>query len=78
MSKERKVIELNPPSYKGNHERIISQGHECEYCHGNGWFWGRDANWEGVKVTCPVCLGDKQMKAIVEITWLPNGSKIIK
>lgn len=78
MSKERRVLELVAPSCQVTHEKIVSQGHECGYCHGNGYFWGRDANWESVKVPCPICQGKKEMKAIIEITWLPNNEKTTK
>lgn len=29
------------------HELIVSEDHECPYCHGNGWLWGRGKDWEG-------------------------------
>lgn len=73
MSSEQRTISLFPPTLKGRaHELIVSEDHECPYCHGNGWLWGRGKDWEGVKVTCPVCQGVGRMKAIVEITWLPD------
>lgn len=78
MSKERRVLELVPPSCQITHETVICHGHECGYCHGNGYFWGRDANWESVKVPCPICQGKKEMKAIIEITWLPDNEKTTK
>ena len=33
------MVELQPLRHSSN-ETLVSVGHLCEYCQGNGWFWG--------------------------------------
>ena len=39
---------------------------------GNGWFWGVDDYGERIKQDCPVCKGNKRLKAVVTIAWQPD------
>ena len=72
MSRIKKQLEICPPAYmcKGpNRENFVSTGHKCGYCKGNGWFWGVDDYGERVKQDCPVCKGNKRLKAVVTVEW---------
>ena len=74
MSRILKQLELVTPSFmsKGrNREMLVSPGHKCGYCQGNGWFWGEEHH-ESVKVNCPVCGGSGQLDAIVTVDWKPT------
>ena len=42
MSKVDRMIELKPLSHGDTRETLVSVGHRCEYCQGNGYFWGVD------------------------------------
>ena len=45
MSKIEKQLDICPPAYMGkgmNRENFVSTGHKCDYCKGNGWFWGTE------------------------------------
>ena len=70
MSKQIKLVELVSPSYKQGKEQVVSKGHTCGYCHGNGWFWGVDEFRDRVKNTCPLCEGSGM---IVTIEWKPSN-----
>lgn len=50
MSKVDRMIELKPMRHD-SHETLVSVGHRCEYCQGNGWYWGTDDFGKGIKVT---------------------------
>lgn len=71
MSKNQQIIMISPPKFlkERNSERIISQGHVCSYCQGNGYFWKEDSYGEPVKDPCPVCKGNKKLKAVINIRW---------
>lgn len=72
MSKQVKLVELVPPSYKNNKELVVSKEHTCGYCHGNGWFWGRDESGDSVKNPCPICEGSGMVDAVITIDWKPS------
>lgn len=74
MSRKLKYVELCPPGYmrtgRPNKEVLVSNGHVCNYCQGNGWFWGDDENThERIKKDCPVCGGSGQLDAVVTVEW---------
>lgn len=71
MSKVDRMIELKPMRHD-SHETLVSVGHRCEYCQGNGWYWGTDDFGKGFKVTCPKCNGKGELDAIINITWKPT------
>lgn len=73
MSKQIKLVELVSPNYKQGKELVVSKGHTCGYCHGNGWFWGIDEFRDRVKNTCPLCEGSGMLDAIVTIEWKPSN-----
>lgn len=75
MSKIKETIELN-----ANHgyvrgardEQLVSRGHACPVCHGNGFHWGEDpdpCSHERLKVPCSVCNGTGTVDAVVTIHW---------
>lgn len=74
MSKKYPMLLINPPLFPKEHptEREEFNGITCSHCHGNGWFWGRDDFNERVKVTCPVCKGNKKLKAVVTVQWVAD------
>lgn len=69
MSKIVRQIELRPPSVKTTEERIVSKGHNCEYCHGNGYFVGCNYKGQSEKEFCPICGGSGKVDAVVTIKW---------
>lgn len=69
MSKEKRIIEIAPPRGHMTSEHLISKGHSCGYCYGNGFFWGEDDYGKSVKHPCPVCNGSKEVDAVINIRW---------
>lgn len=68
MSSKNQMIFLEPPLYGGLEEHIVSRGHTCRYCYGEGGFGGdpcRGEEW----TPCPVCKGSGKMEAEVTIKW---------
>lgn len=72
MSQMRRMAELKPPTHGMKEETLVSVGHRCEYCQGNGWFWGMDEFGQGVKKRCPVCEGKGELDAVITIKWQPT------
>lgn len=74
MSKTTRTIELRHPDHyrPGSKETLVSRGHLCNYCSGNGFFWGSDQYGHRTKCECPVCKGSGEVDAIVTIEWKPN------
>ncbi len=52
-------------------EIIISNGHLCGYCRGNGFFWDEQQR-DRVKKDCPVCNGRGKLDAVITIEWKPS------
>lgn len=71
MSKIDRMLELIPPRTKTASERLVSKGHLCGYCQGNGFFW-TDRFGESVKTPCPICRGKKAVDAVVTIEWIAS------
>nr|DAQ85988.1 MAG TPA: DnaJ-like protein [Caudoviricetes sp.] len=69
MSKIARRIELRPPSVKTTEERIVSKGHDCEYCQGNGYFVGYNRAGQSENDPCPICGGSGKVDAVVTIEW---------
>lgn len=69
MSKQQHALLIQPPLFPKECpvERVEFGGFPCSYCHGNGWFWGVDDYGERIKQDCPVCKGNKRLKAVVTI-----------
>lgn len=81
MSKIKAKVELEPPfrmNREKNREVMVSTGHKCSYCQGNGWTWkaGIHLPGEAERETCPVCNGKGQLDAVVTIDWLPTGKEV--
>lgn len=72
MSKVDRMIELKPLSHGDTRETLGSVGHRCEYCQGNGYFWGVDELGKNVKKPCPICKGKQELDAIINVTWKPT------
>lgn len=72
MSKVNRMIELKPDFTGDTREILVSVGHRCEYCQGNGYFWGTDKMGKSVKVPCRVCQGKQELDAVICITWKPT------
>lgn len=71
MSRTRQILELSSPTAKTRHERLTGLVQQCNYCCGNGWFWGLDEFRESVKAPCPMCEGAGMMRPEIEINWKP-------
>lgn len=71
MSKTRQILDLSSPTIETGHERIIGLAQQCNYCCGNGWFWGLDEYHESVKVPCPICNGAGKVIPEIDIEWKP-------
>ena len=68
MSKLERMIELKPMKGDATEEVLVSTGHECSKCHGNGWFWHGETS-DLVKRMCDRCHGIGRVKAVVTIKW---------
>ena len=70
------LVGIQPPLFPKECpvERVEFGGFPCSYCHGNGWFWGVDDYGERVKQDCPVCKGNKRLKAVVTVNWTADDS----
>lgn len=73
MSKQVREVELVPPVRNQKKEMIVSKGHTCGYCYGNGWFWGRDGFGDSIKNDCPICEGSGMVDAVVTVEWKPSN-----
>lgn len=76
MSKRQHALLIQPPLFPKECpvERVEFGGFPCSYCHGNGWFWGVDDYGERIKQDCPVCKGNKRLKAVVTVNWTADDS----
>ena len=74
MSSKNQLMFLEPPLYGGLEEHIVSRGHRCLYCYGEGGFAGDTRLGERWK-PCPVCKGSGKMDAEVTIKWKANEGK---
>lgn len=72
MSKTKQILELCSPTLKAKREHLKGLTQTCNYCSGNGWFWGRDAAWDAEKVACPMCGGSGRMYPEITIEWKPS------
>ena len=71
MSKISEILELKPDhgcTRGGRAEELLSKGHTCPECHGNGWHWEMDGK-DSVKVPCSICNGTGMVDAVVTIHW---------
>jgi DnaJ-class molecular chaperone len=71
MSKTKQILELESPSMKTKLERLTGLVQKCNYCCGNGWFWGTDEFGDGIKQPCPMCEGTGQLRPEITIEWKP-------
>lgn len=69
MSKTKQILELSSPSMKTLREHVVGLVQRCNYCCGNGWFWGTDEWGESEKQPCPLCGGTGQLRPEVTIEW---------
>lgn len=77
MSVKNAFIKITPSEFIGvgnMKETIISNGHSCRYCHGNGFFWGEQLR-ERVKKNCPVCNGSGKLDAVITIEWKQSNNR---
>jgi len=80
-SRRKVSIELETPSVVNLpcggevRETLVSPGHVCNYCHGQGEVTGEDPELPGEWVfkKCPVCGGCGELDAVVTIAWQPSG-----
>lgn len=86
MSNKKSIIEIKSPELlipkKGSHlagveakEIFYSNGHQCTYCNGNGYFWSDDEHGEPYQKPCPVCKGSGKLNAVITVEW--SASKIL-
>ena len=75
MSSKNQMIFLEAPLYGGLEEHIVSRGHTCRYCYGEGGFGG-DPRLGEVWTPCPVCKGRGKMEA--ELTIKSKASEKVK
>lgn len=69
MSKTRQILDLSSPTIKTRHERFVGFAQQCNYCYGNGWFWGSADSRESIKVPCPICEGTGQVRPEITVEW---------
>lgn len=65
----KQIIELSSPDSMTDHEEIKGSPQICNYCKGNGWFWGCDKKGEDIKRPCPLCGGTGAVQAKITIKW---------
>mgnify|MGYP004442006799 CR=1 FL=1 len=76
MSKTKQILELCSPTLRTKTEHLKGLTQTCNYCSGNGWFWGMDEHsHESVKVPCPMCGGAGKMYPEITIEWKPSNKK---
>ena len=78
MSENNHVIKITPPLLIGpdnRHETILSPGHMCTFCHGNGSFCSEMGHDDEEKKVCPVCNGSGILDAAIRVEWSPGISK---
>lgn len=80
MSRRQATLLITPPLFPEEHsvEREEFGGIPCSRCNGNGWHWGEDEIGERIKIDCPVCHGNKKLKAVVTIRWEADESSNLK
>lgn len=72
MSRKSEIITIEPPAYKTTPEVIEIKGFECPYCFGLG-VWHEQVGYNQYNEhTCQVCKGEKEIKAVITIGWLPD------
>lgn len=69
MSKAKQILELSSPSMKATREQITGLVQQCNYCSGNGWFWGMNEYHESIKNPCPICGGTGKVRPVVTVEW---------
>lgn len=76
MSERKEIIEITAPAYITPQKAKIQArelfcvpGFVCNYCKGNGWFWGEDDKGERIKNDCPVCKGSGELDAVITVEW---------
>lgn len=80
MSTKKTTIEIKVPDVmipkKSTHlvgveckETFYSNGHQCSYCKGNGYFWSEDVHGESYQKECPVCKGSGKLNAVITVEW---------
>ena len=69
MSKIKEMLELESPMNKTRRERLEGEPRKCNYCSGNGWFWGCDEYGQGTQKQCPMCKGKGVLRPVITIDW---------
>ena len=70
MSQKKQIIELSPPEYEDNLEKIQLFGLGCPKCNSRGWLKDWDAQRDDKNIyDCPRCGGSGKLKAEVAIVW---------
>ena len=62
--------------HPGVKELIVSPGHKCGCCHGNGWFWGVGDDGQSLKRSCAMCGGSGELTALVSIEWQRSKASV--
>lgn len=86
MSRKATTIEIKSPDVfipnrsknlvgVNSKETFYSNGHQCSYCKGSGYFWCDDEQGESYKKECPACEGSGKLNAVITVEW--KASKII-
>lgn len=77
MSVKKQFVEVCPGSlFAGETEGLTLSGFICPYCSGRGGFID-DFSPEPKETECPHCKGTGQLKALVQIAWLPDNTEKI-
>lgn len=83
MSKDKITIDVSVPDViiPNRNKELLgiackevfhSNGHQCTYCHGNGYSWSDDDCGEYYKKECPVCKGSGKLNAVITVEWSAN------
>lgn len=69
MSRTKQILEISAPNIKSTTEHLEGAAQKCNYCSGNGWFWGVDEFGQNRKDPCPICGGTGVLKPLITIEW---------
>lgn len=74
----KQILELRPPERLGEKEQTREVLFpRCCYCNGKGWFYYNGKHKKDVKepnyTPCPYCNGTGKVKAVVVVSWVPDG-----
>jgi len=72
MSKQHHTVDIVPPEYGDETEKMMFSNYTCPVCHGSKQFLDQTGRDEFKKTTCPYCDGTGKVKAEIIVKWSPD------